>query len=344
MIALSIDGKTPDEVQLGDILSFRAQAPDRDDVEARFFLSQQGMRYLRPLRDWCPVAGGEPLFFHVEAPGRYELAAEWRTPDGQHGWNRLGFDTGDGKPLRERPEMLRLGDGLQLWTPSKWDAARLKSAEAGLWKELPSIVEPGMTVWDVGASIGVYALRFGQLVGPSGHVVCVEASPLCLYFLRLNLGNSGFDHYTIVPVAMLDESGRTRFSINYGNANLGATAHSAAYAVKPGHEIGVETVGFDAVRAGLDLPAPDVVKIDVEGVEAEVVRGMVGTFAAKPPILVLELHGLYATQATLDVLDAHGYRYRDPESGARFEDREAVCSRFGNAVFQLIATPAPCRS
>src|SRR5581483_11355219 len=45
-------------------------------------------------------------------------------------------------------------------------------------KQMIDIVRPGDVVWDVGANVGYYSRMFSDLVGPTGHVVAWEPSPL----------------------------------------------------------------------------------------------------------------------------------------------------------------------
>src|SRR5580698_569946 len=47
-------------------------------------------------------------------------------------------------------------------------------------------IRPGMTVVDVGANQGLYALLFSGLVGPSGSVVAFELEPDMFASLKLN--------------------------------------------------------------------------------------------------------------------------------------------------------------
>lgn len=337
MITIDTDHPRLDRVAPGEVVAFTITAAD--GVSLRTFLEQQGILYLTPLRDWHRVPQN-PFRLDTEAPGRYRLAVQWRADDdGGGGWCHQAFTVVHGRRRGDRPIRVRLPGDIQLWVPSRWDAQHLKCAEGALWRLLPTLVRPGMTVYDVGASIGAYALRLGRLTGAAGQVIAIEANPLCVHFLRLNLEASGLDHVQILPTALLAEEGETRFSINYGNANLGAAASSDLYAIKRGHEISVRSLGFDQLRAAYDLPPPDLVKIDVEGAEPQVVRGMESTLAEHRPLLVLELHGLGASAQTLEVLDRHGYVYRDPHSGDTFTRGEAVWERFGNAVFQLLATP-----
>jgi len=56
----------------------------------------------------------------------------------------------------------------------------------------------------------------------------------------------------------------------------------------------VETVTLDGFASESEAGPPDVVKIDVEGAELEVIKGMAALLASKRPLLICELHGTNA--------------------------------------------------
>src|SRR5664280_2335495 len=115
---------------------------------------------------------------------------------------------------------------------------------------LQAAVHEGDTVWDVGANVGQFARLFSDLVGPQGHVVAFEPVPSCFEALRaMHLGDDpeGTIH-TFLPTR--DDTPRT-----------------VELTVYPG----------DALRHARDLPVPSVLKIDVEGFEPEVLRGLDAT-------------------------------------------------------------------
>ena len=305
-------------------------------IEGRCFLRQSGMMVLSPLRDWqaLPI---EELWVPIEAPGRYTLSAQWRSSDGRHGWEELAFVVGEGRPSEERPVQLQLDDDVKVWMPSRWDASHRQLAERDVWEALPALVPPGSVVYDIGANVGAFSVRFGQLAGPDGRVYCIEPNPICVHFLRINLAKFGLQQAVILPTALLDAPGETRFAVNYGNTNVGISAESYHYGIKPGHEIAVACTSLDRLIEDYDLRLPQLVKIDVEGVEAQVVRGMTKTLERCQPAMILELHGQGCAQQTLEQLDGFGYQYRDPADQATFADAAAVCNHFGNCVFQIIA-------
>jgi FkbM family methyltransferase len=131
---------------------------------------------------------------------------------------------------------------------------------------LVSAIRSGDTVWDIGANVGLYTEKFTRRVGLSGHVVAFEPSPRNIETLRARFADT--DLVTIYPVALADESGTATF---YANGDSDGTTDSlvgrTADAIP--HQVEVHR-GDDFLRG---FP-PNVIKIDVEGFELEVLRGL----------------------------------------------------------------------
>jgi FkbM family methyltransferase len=147
----------------------------------------------------------------------------------------------------------------------------------GIW-------EPNLTAWirrrlapgdvfiDVGANIGYYSLLAAHLVGPTGRVVAVEPSPRFARVLTDAADTNRLGNIRIVHAAASDTTGQLTFYTE-SPTNLGATTM-----VRPRSPV---TASFRAEAAPLpDLLAPDelvqarIIKIDAEGAEAAVVRGL----------------------------------------------------------------------
>jgi hypothetical protein len=75
-------------------------------------------------------------------------------------------------------------------------------------------------------------------------------------------------------------------------------------------------------RIAMGLPEPDFVKIDVEGLELNVLRGMPHLLERRRPVLYIEIHGadmqkkLENATAVVELLWQHGYAIHHVESGA----------------------------
>jgi len=70
----------------------------------------------------------------------------------------------------------------------------------------------GMTVWDIGANVGLYTLPSARAVGPTGHVVAFEPMPRNLGFLRRHLTLNGLDDVLVCDVAVSDATGALRMA------------------------------------------------------------------------------------------------------------------------------------
>lgn len=133
-------------------------------------------------------------------------------------------------------------------------------------------VREGMTVIDVGAHIGIYTLISSSLVGPHGLVFSFEPTPSSYELLQANVGRTAFRHVvSLFPRAVTDRHGaHVSFALSADSSRNNSIFFDAADGQL--EFIEVETVTLDqAIPTGQRV---DVVKIDAEGAEPAVVRGM----------------------------------------------------------------------
>jgi FkbM family methyltransferase len=151
------------------------------------------------------------------------------------------------------------------------------------------LTRPGMTAFDIGANVGVFAVQFAALVGERGRVWAFEPEPNNLACLERTARDARLRHLTVDRRAVSAGAGHSPFD-RRGGAFSGRLAAGDAYA-RTQNTIEVGTVGIDeAVERG-ELPPPDILKIDVEGNEGLVLRGMARTLRRHGPIVICELHG-----------------------------------------------------
>lgn len=137
------------------------------------------------------------------------------------------------------------------------------------------------SVLDVGANVGNHALYFALFCN-ARRVIVVEPNPLALEPLVANVLGNRLDaviqlQYLGFGLADRDEAG---FSMKAHERNLGATRMFAG------------TDGPLRVRRGDGVfphARPDLVKIDVEGMEMQVLAGLEALIARSRPILMVEL-------------------------------------------------------
>lgn len=135
--------------------------------------------------------------------------------------------------------------------------------------DLLSEVNKDDVVYDIGANIGMYTCFLARQLPPE-QVVAFEPHPANIKRLRSNLDLNNVNA-TIVELALSDTSGTTELAIKSQEAGEGE--HSIA-TDDDGETIPVELATGDELVDSGDLPPPSIIKIDVEGAEFEVLRGL----------------------------------------------------------------------
>lgn len=145
---------------------------------------------------------------------------------------------------------------------------------------LAPLIEPGMTIIDVGANIGYYALIFAKRLNNKGRLVCVEPEPQNLSQLRQTIRSSELDSLVSVEeCAAGDADGELRMEPGLN----GLVSKSGSLRVKSRR--------IDSFQMG----KVDLVKIDVEGFEGAVLDGATTTIREFQPSLFIELHPVLLT-------------------------------------------------
>jgi FkbM family methyltransferase len=152
-----------------------------------------------------------------------------------------------------------------------------KSYEPDIYLPYVASIHEGMTVLDIGAHVGFFALAAAKRVGPMGKVVAFEPSPATLRVLRHHVKlNRWHDRVTVEPSVVSDRAGSVTFYTFDDSmaASLSKENVEVLNVQRPEHATPVEVPAVtldDYCRArGLK---PNVIKIDVEGAELRVLKG-----------------------------------------------------------------------
>ena len=130
---------------------------------------------------------------------------------------------------------------------------------------LQHFLRPGDAAVDVGGNIGAYSMLCAHLVGPSGAVRVFEPHPVFAGRLRENIGINGFSHVAVSDCAV----GKERGTVAFVERDVGSRVATASDHGYPTRVVKITTLD-ESVPADLQIA---VVKIDVEGLEEDVLLG-----------------------------------------------------------------------
>jgi len=149
--------------------------------------------------------------------------------------------------------------------------------EIQLWDQ---IIRPGWHVIDVGANLGAHTVWFAKAVGKSGQVYAFEPQRQMYQMLLGNLALNEITNTNVMLAAVGDDNRVTRVRpIDYAaETNFGGVFVEC----DAGPE--VPLVKIDS----LGIARADFIKVDVEGMEAAVLRGAMQTIVRCNPVLYLE--------------------------------------------------------
>jgi len=159
-------------------------------------------------------------------------------------------------------------NGVRLTLPSYFVPHYLdRKFEPLTTRKVRRYLKRGMVVIDVGAQVGYYTLLAAQCVGPQGRILAVEPAEENLKLLRGNVARARAAQVVIFPFAAGEREVVRKLNITDSSDSHGFYRHPFAPTLRT--EL-VQQLPLDALVDG----RVDFVKIDVEGAEIEVLRGM----------------------------------------------------------------------
>ena len=211
------------------------------------------------------------------------------------------------QPLRRRhlPVLVGPGRGLRLRVGESTLTRLASSVEPDVESAFVSLISPGVVVYDIGANIGWFSLLAARR---GARVIAFEPSPANASQVEANAHANRLSNIQVVRAAVSDHNGWARFSPD----------DSLQGVLRDDGSLLVPVITLDSWVAAGWLPAPDVVKIDVEGSELQVLDGMKAIMGGARPRLVLELHDTGPQVAA--ALDGAGYEHAPVEADCATRD------------------------
>jgi FkbM family methyltransferase len=194
--------------------------------------------------------------------------------------------------------------GCQLVTSWRdYPAAIIGYTERPLLRWLAANVRRGETWLDVGAHYGYTAVAMSRLVGGDGRVFAFEPVPETAGCLAVTRCRNQLAHLTVLPIGLSDAPGVSVLDVP-------VVRGMAEHARPPdGARVAIVTMPLDGIWDAVSRGCRAVhgVKVDVQGMENQVLAGMRGLLHEFRPRVVVEFHTGVDPRPTFEVLDGLGY-------------------------------------
>jgi FkbM family methyltransferase len=175
------------------------------------------------------------------------------------------------------------------------------------WHVLARYCRPGDVVAEVGANVGAHTVTLAKAVGERGRVIAVEPQPVLFQMLCANVALNCL--------------------LNVDAMNCGCSARADVTFVVPGLDYGTENnfggIALEQARAAVcarpvrmepldrvleGYQRLDLVKVDVEGMEEDVLASGAATIGRFRPVLYVENDRIEKSRSLIDAIRAMGYR------------------------------------
>lgn len=242
-------------------------------------------------------------------------------------WDQLAYELGHSLPEPVKRILRRLllrSVASRSWRlPTPMEALRMTgpgvyatyvrcSYEPAVTATLQRLVRPGWVCVDLGAHYGYFSLLLAQLVGSAGRVVAFEPSAENAAILRRNVALNDLENRVTVEEYAVSDGSTSEAALTLPET------FSSEWTLR--REQGTRSQVVSAIA--LDDYSPpgqrvDLIKMDIEGAEAQALSGMSRILHESHPVLVMELHGEEGKRAAA-TLERLGYPLLDLERHAAY--------------------------
>jgi FkbM family methyltransferase len=198
---------------------------------------------------------------------------------------------------------------------------------------IASLIRPGDCFWDIGAHKGYITLIAARRVGKRGRVYAVEPANANLWYLRRHLRWNGVENVTVVPVAVSNFDGLSRFG---GGSSL-------AFKLGKGKDLVPVRSVRSLIESG-DCEPPTFLKIDTEGAEADILAGAGRYLENRRLMILISVHSPDLYAACSNLLRDRGFRVIEsgPLVAACRAAWQQPFSRDGRSDPDLLAIGSEC--
>lgn len=138
---------------------------------------------------------------------------------------------------------------------------------------------------DVGAHVGKYTISLGRKLKNKGKIISFEPSPKVFKILKKNIKLNRLNNVIPFQIALGEKEKKSNFYIDENEGKDGLSS----LIKKTKKRVIVQVRKLDNVLKELKIRKVDLIKIDVEGAEAEVLKGAVKTLKKSHPKIIFEV-------------------------------------------------------
>lgn len=148
-------------------------------------------------------------------------------------------------------------------------------------------LQAGDVFYDIGANVGFFTIIASKLVGNTGKVYAFEPGKGNANSIRHNARLNDFNQIEVIEKAVSNTSGEGQLLLaKYSGGHALATADAPPDLAG---EVTIDLVSIDDLIAQNRITPPNFVKVDVEGAELDVLKGMSETIKTYQPTIIYEV-------------------------------------------------------
>lgn len=166
-------------------------------------------------------------------------------------------------------------------------------------------LKAGGNALDIGGNIGLQSIRMSQCVGQTGKVFAFEPLAYLQEKFKRNIQLNKAGNISLFPYALSDKEGEADFNINPNSWNQGTFSLN--------NSAGGSSVQHIIIKVADDIPeiqnlaSLDLIKIDVEGFEYQVLRGLDNILKKHKPRIIFEYDANYWANNGQKISDCYSF-------------------------------------
>ena len=187
----------------------------------------------------------------------------------------------------------------------EWSILSTGTYEDEIGKLIKISLTEGDTAIDIGGNIGLQSLRMSSCVGPTGKVFAFEPLNYLQEKFKKNIALNRAHNVTLFPFALSDQQNEVDLTINKNQWNQGAFSLSDKDIGNDKQRVVVKVA--DAMAEIQLLDKVSLIKIDVEGFEFHVLRGLKQTLQKHKPRIIFEYDSNYWADTSQKMTDCYEF-------------------------------------